>query len=254
VHVTDSPLFVVRALAKSYGGKPVLQNLSFEVFRGECFVILGRSGSGKSVALRQLNALEKPDSGTVTFDDIEISSLAEEDLFSIRRRIAMLFQGAALFDSMNVFENVAFPMREHLDLERIELQRRVERNLEVVGLREIESRMPAQLSGGMRKRVALARSLGLEPEVVLFDEPTTGLDPRTSATIARLIEKTRARLGVTSIVVTHDLVLARRIADRVAFLDEGRFQFLGSFEDASSCSNDEFRKFLAGEEEVDHVE
>jgi phospholipid/cholesterol/gamma-HCH transport system ATP-binding protein len=123
VRVVDSPLFVIHALEKSYGGKSVLRDLSFDVLRGECFVILGRSGSGKSVALRQLNALEKPDSGTVTFDGIEISSLAEKDLFSIRRRIAMLFQGAALFDSMNVFENVAFPMREHLDLEREELER-----------------------------------------------------------------------------------------------------------------------------------
>ena len=248
------PLFSVRALSKSYGAKQVLNGLDFDVHKGECFVILGRSGSGKSVALRQLNGLEKPDSGSVTFDGTDISSLAERDLMPIRKRVSMLFQGGALFDSMSVFENVAFPLREHLDLSEDEVRAQVLRHLGLVGLFDIEDKPPSALSGGMRKRVALARSIALDPEVVLFDEPTTGLDPRTSATIARLIEETQEQLGVTSVVVTHDLELARRVGDRVAYLENGTFRFIGTWEDADNCSIPEFEKFLAGEEEVDHVE
>lgn len=232
----------------------MLDNLEFEVHRGECFVVLGRSGSGKSVALRQLNGLEKPDSGTVIFDGIEISSLAEKDLMAVRKRVAMLFQGGALFDSMNVFENVAFPLREHRDLSEEDLREQVSRHLALVGLFDIEAKPPSALSGGMKKRVALARSIALEPEAVLFDEPTTGLDPRTSATIARLIEETQEQLGVTSVVVTHDLELARRIGDRVAYLEGGTFRFMGTWDQADACGIAEFEKFLAGEEEADHVE
>ncbi len=248
------PLFSVRALNKSYGSKPVLTNLEFDVYQGECFVVLGRSGSGKSVALRQLNGLERPDSGSVTFDGVEISSLPEKALMPVRRRIAMLFQGAALFDSMTVFENVAFPLREHRRLSEEEIDKQVTRHLALVGLFDIEQKMPVALSGGMKKRVALARSIALDPEAVLFDEPTTGLDPRTSATIARLIKETQAHLGVTSVVVTHDLNLARRVGDRVAYLENGTFRFVGTWNEADESGDPEFEKFLAGEEEVDYVE
>jgi phospholipid/cholesterol/gamma-HCH transport system ATP-binding protein len=248
------PLFSVRGLSKSYGQKRILDKLEFDVLKGECFVILGRSGSGKSVALRQLNGLEKPDAGTVTFDGFEISSLPEKDLMPIRKRIAMLFQGGALFDSMSVLENVAFPLREHSTLSEPEIHRQVSRSLALVGLFDIEDKPPSALSGGMKKRVALARSIALGPEAVLFDEPTTGLDPRTSATIARLIEETQKELGVTSVVVTHDLELARRVGDRVAYLDAGTFRFIGTWDQADVCGIPEFEKFLAGEEEVDHVE
>lgn len=244
-----SSLFAIRNLSKSYGPKPVLDDLSFEVEKGECFVILGRSGCGKSVTLRQLNGLEKPDSGAVFFDGTDIAELSEKDLVPIRQRVAMLFQGGALFDSMSVYENVAFPVREHTRLAEPEIRERVRDKLSAVRLEGIEDRLPAALSGGMRKRVALARSLALNPEVVLFDEPTTGLDPMTSATIANLIQAARRSHDVTSIVVTHDLALTRAIADRLAFLENGRFRFLGTWADAESSSDSLLVRFLAGEEE-----
>jgi phospholipid/cholesterol/gamma-HCH transport system ATP-binding protein len=244
-------IFSVKDLVKSYGPRRVLDDLSFEVHRGECLVILGRSGSGKSVTLRQLNGLEKPDHGEVVFDGIKISSLDEPKLLEVRKRVAMLFQGGALFDSMTVFDNVAFPIREHLQLSPDEIAMRVEKRLSRVGLVGIDDKMPAALSGGMKKRVALARSLALDPEVVLFDEPTTGLDPRTASTIARLIDTIREGLGVTVVIVTHDLDLARRIGSRVAFLENGRFRFLGTWEETRNCDDPLFQKFLAGDEEDD---
>ncbi len=244
-----NPLFEIRSLSKSYGGRPVLANLSFEIERGECFVIIGRSGCGKSVTLRQLNGLEKPDSGSVIFDGIDIAGLSEVELTPIRQRVAMLFQSGALFDSMTVFDNVAFPMREHSGLSSQRIAERVSEKLAAVRLKGIEDRLPSALSGGMRKRVALARSLALDPEVVLFDEPTTGLDPMTSATIAGLIQAARRSHDVTSVVVTHDLALVRRIADRLAFLENGRFRFLGSWEDAENSEDSLLAGFLAGKEE-----
>lgn len=245
-------LFVIRNLSKSYGTKPVLANLSFEVRRGECFVIVGRSGCGKSVTLRQLNGLEKPDSGSVVFDGLDITPLTERQLAPVRRRVAMLFQSGALFDSMSVYENVAFPLREHTDMSEPQIAERVRLKLAGVRLRGIEDKLPAALSGGMKKRVALARSLALDPEAVLFDEPTTGLDPMTSATIAALIQKARGDLSVTSIVVTHDLALVRKIADRIAFLENGRFRFLGSWDEAVASQDSLLVNFLAGEEEDEH--
>lgn len=246
-----SSIFVIENLSKSYGSKPVLENLSFEVERGECFVILGRSGSGKSVTLRQLNGLEKPDSGAVLFDGTDITALSERELVPVRLRVAMLFQSGALFDSMSVYENVAFPIREHTRLAESEIRQRVREKLAAVRLEGIENRLPAALSGGMKKRVALARSLALDPEVVLFDEPTTGLDPMTSATIANLIQAAHRSYEVTSVVVTHDLALARRIADRLAFIENGRFRFLGTWAEAEASPDSLLARFLAGEEEED---
>lgn len=247
-----SSIFVVDNLSKSYGARPVLDGLSFEVERGECFVIMGRSGSGKSVTLRQLNGLEKPDSGSVSFDGTDVASLSERELVPIRLRIAMLFQGGALFDSMTVYENVAFPIREHTRFTEVEVEKRVREKLAAVRLEGIEDRLPSALSGGMKKRVALARSLALNPEAVLFDEPTTGLDPMTSATIAGLIQAARRSHDVTSVVVTHDLALARAIADRIAFLDNGRFRFLGTWTEAENSSDSLLAGFLAGKEEEEN--
>ena len=244
-----SSIFVIENLSKSYGAKPVLDKLSFEVERGECFVILGRSGSGKSVTLRQLNGLEKPDSGAVLFDGADITGLSERELVPVRLRVAMLFQGGALFDSMSVYDNVAFPIREHTRLAESEIKQRVSEQLAAVRLEGIESRFPAALSGGMKKRVALARSLALNPEVVLFDEPTSGLDPMTSATIANLIQAARRSYEVTSVVVTHDLALARTVADRLGFLENGRFRFLGTWAEAQASPDSLLARFLAGEEE-----
>lgn len=246
-------LFEIRGLTKSYGRRVVLDHLDFDVRQGECLVILGKSGSGKSVTLRQLNGLEVPDEGSVTFDSVNLSELAERELFPFRKRIAMLFQGGALFDSMNVFDNIAFPLREHTELGEAEIAERVRQKLGLVHLPDVETKMPSDLSGGMKKRVALARSLALEPEVVLFDEPTTGLDPTTSATIGALIRSIQQHLGVTAIVVTHDLPLAHRVGDRLAYLAEGRFAFIGDWAAAGRAESTELVDFLAGREERDAV-
>jgi phospholipid/cholesterol/gamma-HCH transport system ATP-binding protein len=242
-------LYQIRGLTKRYGTKTVLEDLDFDIYRGECLVILGRSGSGKSVALRQLNGLEKPEAGSVVFDGIELTHLEERELFPIRRRIAMLFQGGALFDSMNVFDNVAFPLREHTEKPEAEIAETVRHKLSLVRLKDVETKMPSDLSGGMKKRAALARSLALDPEVVLVDEPTTGLDPITSATIGKLINSIQKDLGVTSVVVTHDIPLARRVGDRIALLVDGRFCFLGGWREAESSNDPRLRDFLAGREE-----
>jgi phospholipid/cholesterol/gamma-HCH transport system ATP-binding protein len=250
------PLFTIRGLVKGYGGRKVLDGLDFEIRRGECFVILGRSGSGKSVTLRQLNGLDKPDAGQVVFDGTEITALAERELYPLRRRIAMLFQSGALFDSMTVFDNVAFPLREHTQLGEQEVAAKVREMLGLVHLPEAGPKMPSDLSGGMRKRAALARSLALDPEVVLYDEPTTGLDPMTAAAIGHLIRQIHRRLDVTQVVITHDLALARQVGDRFAYLSNGHFGFVGDWAAAERSSDREFAAFLAGqeweEEEDDH--
>jgi len=249
-------LYQIRGLTKRYGSKLVLDDLSFDIQRGECFVILGRSGTGKSVALRQLNGLEKPEAGSVVFDGTDLTQLEERELFPIRRRIAMLFQSGALFDSMNVLDNVAFPLREHRKKEMAEpeIAETVRHKLALVGLKDVERKMPSDLSGGMKKRVALARSLALDPEVVLFDEPTTGLDPITSATIGKLINAIQKELGVTAVVVTHDIALARRVGDRIALLADGSFCFGGDWREADSSKDPRLADFLTGrEEDIENV-
>ncbi len=248
---SPGPLFRVRGLKRSYNQRVVLDGLDFDLWRGQCLVILGRSGSGKSVALRQLNGLEAPDGGEIFFDGMEISSLREQELYPIRRRVAMLFQSGALFDSMNVFENIAFPLREHTDLSEEAIAEKVREKLSLVRLSGIENRAPSALSGGMRKRVALARSLALDPEAMLYDEPTTGLDPITSAVIGDLLRQMQQNLGMTSVVVTHDLPLARKVGDRLAFLDGGRFRFQGTWEEAEAKDDPLLDAFLNGRAEVD---
>ncbi len=242
-------LFEIRGMTKSYAGRVILDDLSFDILRGECFVILGRSGTGKSVTLRQLNGLETPDKGSVTFDGVDLTKLEERELYPYRRRIAMLFQGGALFDSMNVFDNIAFPLREHTDCDDAKIAGTVREKLAMVRLKDVEGKAPSDLSGGMKKRVALARSLALDPEAVLFDEPTTGLDPVTSATIGKLINSIQKELGVTAVVVTHDLPLARRVGDRLALLVDGRFCFLGDWQEADASQDPQVADFLAGREE-----
>lgn len=247
-------LFQVRSLTKKYGGRAILDGLNFEVQRGESLVILGRSGSGKSVTLRQLNGLEKPDAGTVVFGGTNLTELDEHDLFPYRRRIGMLFQSGALFDSMNVFDNIAFPLREHSGKSEREIADTVREKLAMVRLKDVDKKMPSDLSGGMKKRAALARSLALDPEAMLFDEPTTGLDPVTSATIGKLIRSIQSELGVTSVVVTHDIPLARHVGDRLAFLSAGKFTFVGDWRQAERDRESELADFLEGREPEENQE
>jgi phospholipid/cholesterol/gamma-HCH transport system ATP-binding protein len=245
----SQPLYRLKHVTKRYGPKLVLDRLSFDVPKGSNLVIMGQSGSGKSVTLRLMDGLDKPDSGSIEFDGTEISDLRERQLSPMRHRVAMLFQGGALFDSMTVFDNLAFPLRRRTALDEETIHDKVTEALGLVDLHGIEPKMPSALSGGMRKRAALARSLITEPEVMLFDEPTTGLDPVTSATIGRLIRSIQERFSMTSVVVTHDVPLARRVGDLVAFLEEGSFRFLGTWEQADACPDPGFCRFLSADGE-----
>jgi len=220
-------------VSKRYSGKEILAGVNLQIRRGEILCILGPSGTGKSVTLRHINGLTRPDEGDVMVFGQSVVSLSEEGLTPIRRRLAMLFQGGALFDSMNVEQNVGFPLREHTTKTPREIAETVAEKLSMVGLPGTQRKMPSELSGGMRKRVALARSIALEPEIILYDEPTTGLDPVTSEKIGHLIVDINHRIRTTSVVVTHDIVMARTVADRLAFLHQGRFQFIGTFGEAS---------------------
>jgi phospholipid/cholesterol/gamma-HCH transport system ATP-binding protein len=243
--VSRSPLIDCRALCKRFGDHVVLDELDLEVERGETVVVLGHSGTGKSVLLKHINGLMAPDSGTVTFDGTSLGGLSETDLVDVRRRIGMLFQGAALFDSLNVEDNVAFALDEHGICEGERRRDRVAELLEVVGLAGTQAKLPSELSGGMRKRAALARSLALEPEVMLYDEPTTGLDPVTGRQINQLIRDLQRRLGLTSVVVTHDLASAYFVADRIAFLYHGRIRRVGAVEEMRLSGDPIIEEFLS---------
>lgn len=231
-------------VSKAYGTKQVLRGANLQVYRGEVLVILGGSGTGKSVTLRHMLGLEAPDSGRVIVEEEDVTDLPEEELYRIRKKFGMLFQSGALFDSMTVFENVAFPLREHTDMSEEEIARNVREKLELVNLPNTEHLMPVDLSGGMRKRVGLARSIVLDPKVILYDEPTTGLDPITSQTINELIIDLQAKLNVTSVVVTHDIHSAFSVGDRIAFLHQGVFEWVGPMDEARDSEHPKLREFL----------
>lgn len=245
----SDPVVELRAVSKAFGEKVVLDAVDLTVARGEVLVILGGSGSGKSVTLRHMNGLTHPDSGEVLVDGLSVSGLAEEELGPVRRKVGMLFQMGALFDSMTVFENVAFSLFEHTKMTGEEIAARVVEVLGFVDLGpDVLPLLPSSLSGGMKKRVSLARTIALKPEVLLYDEPTTGLDPVTAMTINRLIVDLNSRLATTSVVVTHDIASALFVADRIAFLEKGRFAFVGTPGEARSSDVAALRAFLAAEE------
>ena len=236
----------VRKLSKSFDGRPVLHDVALTVEEGKTLVVLGRSGCGKSVVLKHLIGLMKPDAGEVLVDGEDIIGLPERKLIAVRRKIGMLFQSAALFDSMSVEANLAFPLREQGMKNEKEIDARVAEALDMVELSGEQLKMPADLSGGMRKRVGLARTIVGRPRCVLYDEPTTGLDPITSDSINHLIRRLQRRLGVTSIVVTHDMKTAFHCADRVALLHEGRVHFDGSVEDLKASTDPVITDFIEG--------
>ena len=240
------PLFHLRDVAKSFGDKKVLQHIDLDIHQGETLVILGGSGTGKSVLLRMLIGLIKADGGTILFEDRDITALAEQQYYPIRKRVSYLFQGGALFDSLNVYGNLAYPLLEHTKLSHKEILPLVRESLERVELQDIEHLYPADLSGGMMKRVALARAIISKPDVILYDEPTTGLDPITTVAINRLIRKLQHDLEITSVVVTHDMSTTTHTADRLAFLEQGRIAFHGTLAEAERTDHRMLRAYLKG--------
>jgi phospholipid/cholesterol/gamma-HCH transport system ATP-binding protein len=209
-------------LHKAFGDQVVLDGVSFSVNKGQTLAVLGRSGTGKSVLLRLLIGLDAPDSGSIRIEDAEVSALREEGLAEIRKKIGYLFQQGALYDSLTIAENVAFPLERHSKLNQSEIEKKVAELLAAVGLEDHGGKLPSEISGGMQKRVALARALALDPDVLLFDEPTAGLDPITAHEIDVLILEQKQKRGITSVVVTHDIHGVRTFADQVALLNEGK--------------------------------
>jgi phospholipid/cholesterol/gamma-HCH transport system ATP-binding protein len=236
----------VKDIHKSFGRQKVLDGVNLKVEAGKTTVIIGRSGGGKSVLLKHLIGLLKPDSGQVLVDDVDITKLNDRDLNEIRKKFGMLFQEAALFDSMNVRENVAFPLREHARMGEKEIREVVADRLRAVGLTGVEEKMPSELSGGMRKRVGLARAIAMHPRIVLFDEPTTGLDPVMTEAINRLILDTQERYDLTCVVISHDLQSIFKIGHKIAMLYEGQIVAYGTPDDIRSSDNPVIRQFMAG--------
>jgi phospholipid/cholesterol/gamma-HCH transport system ATP-binding protein len=241
-------LVEVIEVEKGFETVRVLKGVSLALDKGETLVVMGGSGSGKTVLLRLIAGLLRPDAGQIRVFDRNIEDLSEEELLPIRRRLGYVFQGAALFDSLPVYENVAYPLREHTRLSEAEIRRRVVDFLSLVGLNDsILGLLPAELSGGMRKRVGIARALVGQPEIMLYDEPTAGLDPTNSKLVSELIVQMREGVCDSSIVVTHDLELAKSVADRVAVLVDGRFAAMGTPAEVAASSDEAVQAFLAGE-------
>lgn len=236
---------------KELGGRKVLKGLSFSVPWGQVTTILGPSGCGKSVTLKHIIGILKADQGTVSVAGRDMNAIGSRDLFELRKQIGVLFQSAALFDSMSIRENVAFGLRMHTKMSAVEISERVRVCLEQVELPDSQDRMPTDLSGGMRKRAALARAIALSPEFVLYDEPTTGLDPRTKNVVGDLILKLQRDLNITSVVVTHDIPLARSVSDSVAIIQDGKVTAAGSL--LSIEKDTVFQRFVAGQEGADNA-
>lgn len=232
---------------KSFGNKQVLKGLTLSVIRGETLVVLGRSGCGKSVLLKLILGLMRQDSGKIIIDGEDISQISEEEMTKLRKKFGMLFQGGALFDSLTVAENVAYPLKEHTQMTRAEIKEKVAEKLALMEMERTEGLMPSDLSGGMRKRVALARAIALEPEYILYDEPTTGLDPITAERINRLIRRMQIKFGVTSVVVTHEIYNAYMVADRLAMIHEGKILTSGTVEEIKKTEVPFVKEFISNQ-------
>jgi len=237
-------MIVIEDLHKWFGDHHVLKGINLEIEKGKITVILGRSGCGKTVLVKHIIGLLKPDRGKIYIDGTEITSLSWRKMKEVVKKFGMLFQGSALFDSMTVEENVAFPLREHTKLSEREIKKRVREKLEVVGLRDVEHYYPSELSGGMKKRVGLARAMALDPEYIIFDEPTTGVDPPTAYSIDVLMKETQRRFNLTFIVITHDISSTFRIADKIAMMDDGKIIEAGTPEEIMNSKNEDVKRFL----------
>jgi phospholipid/cholesterol/gamma-HCH transport system ATP-binding protein len=236
---------------KAFGPKQVLNGFTLDVLEGETMVIIGYSGTGKSVAIKHIVGLLEPDSGEVMVDGLEVPQLPRRELYKLRARIGYVFQFAALFDSLTIGENVAMGLRKQGELSEHEIDERVDQALDLVDLPGVQSKFPAELSGGMRKRVGIARSVALRPKYMLYDEPTTGLDPVTSAVIDALMVRMRDKLGVTSIVITHDMRSAYTVGTRIAMLYQGRVRQVGTVEEIQRSSDPVVRQFIEGRAQLD---
>jgi phospholipid/cholesterol/gamma-HCH transport system ATP-binding protein len=248
------PLIRLVDVYKSFGALTVLAGLNLSIQEHECVVVLGPSGTGKSVLLKHIVGLLRPDAGEVYYRDQRVDNMQERQLEPIRKRFGFLFQGSALFDSLTVFENVAFPLREHADFAESKICDVVAQKLGMVGLDGTQKKMPAELSGGMRKRVALARAIALDPEVVLYDEPTTGLDPIRADVINELILKLNDELHVTSVVVTHDMASAFKVADRMVMLFNGKVVAEGKPDEIRHSPDEEVQRFVQGKASAEELE
>ncbi|HEX7285996.1 MAG TPA: ATP-binding cassette domain-containing protein [Candidatus Angelobacter sp.] len=238
------PYIEFEHVSKSFGPKQVLNDVSFFVFPGETLCILGRSGVGKSVSLHHIMGFLKPDSGRVTVAFHEITDFTEQQMEGIRKKVTMVFQNGALFDSLTVGENVAFPLRERRDLDEAQIYQIVDGLLDMVGVKAMRDLLPSDLSTGMKRSVAIARSLAAQPECILYDEPTTMVDPLMATLLGDLIQKLKHQLKLTSVVVTHDMRLAKKLADRVVFLHEARAIFFGTMDEMERCPDEVIRQFL----------
>ena len=244
---SDRPVIELRDVHKSFGEKKVLDGISLKVQKGESLVIVGGSGTGKSVTIKHIIGLLQPDSGHILIDGTDMCCLKTVELNAIRRKFGMSFQEGALFDSMSVFENIAFPLRRHTKMTQAEIRDRVHECLDLVHMEGIEKKRPSELSGGMRRRVGFARAISLAPEILLFDEPTTGLDPVISDVVADLIREMDQTLHTTTVTITHDMKVAFKIADRVAMLHKGRVVEEGTAEEFQKSPNPIVRQFIAGD-------
>ena len=243
--VSEIPVVELVGVRKAFGEQVVLDEVSWKAHRHKITFIIGKSGTGKSVTLKHIIGLLKPDAGKVLVEGLDITKLSAPALNRVRRKFGMLFQGAALFDSMNVMDNVAFPLREHTKLSRKQVTAKVREKLDQVGLENVEHKFPAELSGGMRKRVGLARAIILDPEIILYDEPTTGLDPLMTEQVDRLIADTHHQQRATSIVISHDISSVFRIADQVVVLHEGKALVQGAPDEVRAVDHPFIQKFIA---------